>query len=229
MLAGLSPEGWWKDLRGRWRVRRHSPVQPAMHQHLRLLQVPVCGWLRSPGAQPQYVQGSVRSAWRSLSDPRFQNSPSVTWLKLLLISAEEPFLIMADHHEIRKLSVDGSNYTILKQVCGIYHHIYGHICAKFQGSGLLMPPRKVWFLNSGVATWRSPQKICLPLHCVMTATQGSTWIWLLIITNGWGRFTVNQPTPLPPNAWWLQRINALNCQYQGFSLPTSHFNRQMLA
>lgn len=34
----------------------------------------------------------------------------------VLISAEEPFLIMADHHEIRKLSVDGSNYTILKQV-----------------------------------------------------------------------------------------------------------------
>ncbi|KAG7259667.1 hypothetical protein CRUP_013120 [Coryphaenoides rupestris] len=32
------------------------------------------------------------------------------------LSAEEPFLIMADHHEIRKLSVDGSNYTILKQI-----------------------------------------------------------------------------------------------------------------
>ena len=32
------------------------------------------------------------------------------------LPAEEPFLIMADHHEIRKLSVDGSNYTILKQV-----------------------------------------------------------------------------------------------------------------
>lgn len=31
-------------------------------------------------------------------------------------SAEEPFLILADHHEIRKLSVDGSNYTLLKQV-----------------------------------------------------------------------------------------------------------------
>ncbi|XP_053482709.1 low-density lipoprotein receptor-related protein 1B [Ictalurus furcatus] len=30
-------------------------------------------------------------------------------------SAEEPFLILADHHEIRKLSVDGSNYTLLKQ------------------------------------------------------------------------------------------------------------------
>ena len=29
---------------------------------------------------------------------------------------EEPLLILADHHEIRKLSVDGSNYTILKQV-----------------------------------------------------------------------------------------------------------------
>lgn len=26
---------------------------------------------------------------------------------------------MADHHEIRKLSVDGSNYTILKQVSDI--------------------------------------------------------------------------------------------------------------
>lgn len=35
---------------------------------------------------------------------------------MFLILAEEPFLIMADHHEIRKLSVDGSNYTILKQV-----------------------------------------------------------------------------------------------------------------
>lgn len=39
--------------------------------------------------------------------------------KMCLISAEEPFLIMADHHEIRKLSVDGSNYTILKQVSDI--------------------------------------------------------------------------------------------------------------
>lgn len=38
---------------------------------------------------------------------------------MVLISAEEPFLIMADHHEIRKLSVDGSNYTILKQVSAI--------------------------------------------------------------------------------------------------------------
>lgn len=43
--------------------------------------------------------------------------------KMFIISAEEPFLIMADHHEIRKLSVDGSNYTILKQVCVISHHI----------------------------------------------------------------------------------------------------------
>lgn len=39
---------------------------------------------------------------------------------MFLILAEEPFLIMADHHEIRKLSVDGSNYTILKQVSDIY-------------------------------------------------------------------------------------------------------------
>ncbi|KAG1968578.1 low-density lipoprotein receptor-related protein 1B [Pimephales promelas] len=31
------------------------------------------------------------------------------------LSAEEPFLILADLHEIRKLSVDGSNYTLLKQ------------------------------------------------------------------------------------------------------------------
>ncbi|XP_046700598.1 low-density lipoprotein receptor-related protein 1B isoform X5 [Silurus meridionalis] len=31
------------------------------------------------------------------------------------LTAEEPFLILADHHEIRKLSVDGSNYTLLKQ------------------------------------------------------------------------------------------------------------------
>ncbi|KAM9364417.1 LOW QUALITY PROTEIN: low-density lipoprotein receptor-related protein 1B-like [Pholidichthys leucotaenia] len=38
------------------------------------------------------------------------------------LSAEEPFLIMADHHEIRKLSVDGSNYTILKQ--GLYNVIH---------------------------------------------------------------------------------------------------------
>uniref|UniRef100_A0A8C5HWA1 EGF-like domain-containing protein n=1 Tax=Gouania willdenowi TaxID=441366 RepID=A0A8C5HWA1_GOUWI len=38
------------------------------------------------------------------------------------LSAEEPILIMADHHEIRKLSVDGSNYTILKQ--GLYNIIH---------------------------------------------------------------------------------------------------------
>ncbi|XP_048049460.1 low-density lipoprotein receptor-related protein 1B isoform X2 [Megalobrama amblycephala] len=31
------------------------------------------------------------------------------------LSTEEPFLILADLHEIRKLSVDGSNYTLLKQ------------------------------------------------------------------------------------------------------------------
>ncbi|GAA6082844.1 low-density lipoprotein receptor-related protein 1B-like isoform X1, partial [Tachysurus ichikawai] len=30
-------------------------------------------------------------------------------------SAEEPFLILADHHEIRRISLDGSNYTLLKQ------------------------------------------------------------------------------------------------------------------
>lgn len=43
--------------------------------------------------------------------------------KMFIISAEEPFLIMADHHEIRKLSIDGSNYTILKQVCVTSHNI----------------------------------------------------------------------------------------------------------
>eukprot|EP00063_Salmo_salar_P032241 XP_014007076.1 PREDICTED: low-density lipoprotein receptor-related protein 1B-like [Salmo salar] len=31
------------------------------------------------------------------------------------LSAEEPFLILADHHDIRKISTDGSNYTPLKQ------------------------------------------------------------------------------------------------------------------
>ncbi|XP_062845365.1 low-density lipoprotein receptor-related protein 1B-like [Trichomycterus rosablanca] len=31
------------------------------------------------------------------------------------VSAEEPFLILADHHEIRRISLDGSNYTLLKQ------------------------------------------------------------------------------------------------------------------
>ncbi|KAG9349405.1 hypothetical protein JZ751_027848 [Albula glossodonta] len=31
------------------------------------------------------------------------------------LSVEEPFLILADHHEIRKISVDGSNYMLLKQ------------------------------------------------------------------------------------------------------------------
>uniref|UniRef100_A0ACB8G1H2 Low-density lipoprotein receptor- protein 1B n=1 Tax=Sphaerodactylus townsendi TaxID=933632 RepID=A0ACB8G1H2_9SAUR len=31
------------------------------------------------------------------------------------IPDEEPFLILADHHEIRKISIDGSNYTSLKQ------------------------------------------------------------------------------------------------------------------
>ncbi|XP_051787046.1 low-density lipoprotein receptor-related protein 1B [Erpetoichthys calabaricus] len=31
------------------------------------------------------------------------------------VTGEEPFLILADQHEIRKISVDGSNYTLLKQ------------------------------------------------------------------------------------------------------------------
>ncbi|KAM3855508.1 LOW QUALITY PROTEIN: low-density lipoprotein receptor-related protein 1B [Vipera latastei] len=31
------------------------------------------------------------------------------------LSDEEPFLILADHHEIRKISTDGSNYTSMKQ------------------------------------------------------------------------------------------------------------------
>ncbi|KAG9261064.1 low-density lipoprotein receptor-related protein 1B-like [Astyanax mexicanus] len=31
------------------------------------------------------------------------------------ITADEPFLILADHHEIRKISLDGLNYTLLKQ------------------------------------------------------------------------------------------------------------------
>uniref|UniRef100_A0A8C7QGA3 EGF-like domain-containing protein n=1 Tax=Oncorhynchus mykiss TaxID=8022 RepID=A0A8C7QGA3_ONCMY len=39
------------------------------------------------------------------------------------LSVEEPFLILADHHEIRKLSVDGSNYTILKQGLNNIIHI----------------------------------------------------------------------------------------------------------
>uniref|UniRef100_A0A8K9XSB1 EGF-like domain-containing protein n=1 Tax=Oncorhynchus mykiss TaxID=8022 RepID=A0A8K9XSB1_ONCMY len=39
------------------------------------------------------------------------------------LSVEEPFLVLADHHEIRKLSVDGSNYTILKQGLNNIIHI----------------------------------------------------------------------------------------------------------
>lgn len=35
---------------------------------------------------------------------------------------EEPFLILADHHEIRKISTDGSNYTLLKQVGDSYNN-----------------------------------------------------------------------------------------------------------
>lgn len=35
---------------------------------------------------------------------------------IFLYLDEEPFLILADHHEIRKISTDGSNYTLLKQV-----------------------------------------------------------------------------------------------------------------
>ncbi|XP_043929607.1 low-density lipoprotein receptor-related protein 1B, partial [Protopterus annectens] len=31
------------------------------------------------------------------------------------LSDEEPFIILADHHEIRKISTDGLNYTLLKQ------------------------------------------------------------------------------------------------------------------
>ncbi|XP_077129136.1 low-density lipoprotein receptor-related protein 1B isoform X2 [Ranitomeya variabilis] len=31
------------------------------------------------------------------------------------LSAEDPFLLLADHHEIRRMSTDGSNYTMLKQ------------------------------------------------------------------------------------------------------------------
>lgn len=42
-------------------------------------------------------------------------TPLVLLCCVFIISDEEPFLIMADHHEIRKLSIDGSNYTILKQ------------------------------------------------------------------------------------------------------------------
>nr|XP_060615948.1 low-density lipoprotein receptor-related protein 1B-like [Anolis sagrei ordinatus] len=32
------------------------------------------------------------------------------------LSDEDPFLILADHHEIRKITIDGSNYTSIKQV-----------------------------------------------------------------------------------------------------------------
>ncbi|CAB1328019.1 unnamed protein product, partial [Coregonus sp. 'balchen'] len=35
--------------------------------------------------------------------------------KCLCADAEEPFLILADHHDIRKISTDGSNYIPLKQ------------------------------------------------------------------------------------------------------------------
>lgn len=48
-------------MRGCQRMLHHTSLQPALHQHLRLLQVPVCGRLRSLGAQPRHVQGAVRS------------------------------------------------------------------------------------------------------------------------------------------------------------------------
>uniref|UniRef100_A0A4W3IBD4 LDL receptor related protein 1B n=1 Tax=Callorhinchus milii TaxID=7868 RepID=A0A4W3IBD4_CALMI len=39
------------------------------------------------------------------------------------LSAEEPFLIFADRHEIRKMSIDGFNYTLLKQGLNNVHAI----------------------------------------------------------------------------------------------------------
>ncbi|GCB72649.1 hypothetical protein scyTo_0002111 [Scyliorhinus torazame] len=40
-----------------------------------------------------------------------------------VLSAEEPFLIFADRHEIRKMSIDGFNYTLLKQGLNNVHAI----------------------------------------------------------------------------------------------------------
>ena len=60
VLAGLSAEGRREDVRGRGRVLLRPALQPALHQHLRLLQVPLCGRLRGAGTQPQRLQGSVR-------------------------------------------------------------------------------------------------------------------------------------------------------------------------
>lgn len=45
-----------------------------------------------------------------------KRNPICDSMLFFLYVAEEPFLILADHHEIRKLSVDGTNYTLLKQV-----------------------------------------------------------------------------------------------------------------
>ncbi|XP_062904698.1 low-density lipoprotein receptor-related protein 1-like isoform X1 [Mobula hypostoma] len=48
-----------------------------------------------------------------------------------VLSDEEPFLIFADRHEIRKMSIDGFNYTLLKQGLNNVHAIdfdYGDQC-----------------------------------------------------------------------------------------------------
>lgn len=93
-------------------------------------------------------------AAESRTSKQFQISRHFLTMCLSLILAEEPFLIMADHHEIRKLSVDGSNYTILKQVSEVT------LCILAAGSFFNLCD----FLGSTLITLKTEPRVKLSSH-----------------------------------------------------------------
>lgn len=87
----------------------------------------------------------------------------------LFVSVEEPFLIMADHHEIRKLSVDGSNYTILKQVSWVRHHCRADFIWGWKS--LLN------FFHSNKALWNFSRALNFKTFYFFLSCLTLVWVW----------------------------------------------------
>lgn len=113
-------EGRRQDVRGCGRVHLHIPVHTALRQHARQLPLPLHGWLPAEPRGSHSVQVHLRSDKRRTSETPWPHAPSSPYDPIILLLSSltdvEPFLIFANRYYLRKLNLNGSNYTLLIQV-----------------------------------------------------------------------------------------------------------------
>ena len=114
-------EAWWEDVCGYRRVHNYLPLFSALHQHTRQLPLSVRGWLWTQPQRPHHLQvhigwGTLLARFCILLVSHCQIILRHMFSVCYLCAEEEPYLIFANRYYLRKLNLDGSNYTLIKQV-----------------------------------------------------------------------------------------------------------------